>query len=119
MFHDSVAAGLMIKNTRMQFKAKKAFDKPVRVERFLKEQKTVAEHIQRACQGQIHHRIWAIRHAYEVVALPMPDYRETEIHGKNQSNIYLRWREAEVWGTLISKRKYKLTCLPKSYRDYL
>ena len=53
LYHDSIAASLLFKNTRMLFKEKKVLNKPVRIERFLKDQRAVAEHIQRACEGQL------------------------------------------------------------------
>jgi hypothetical protein len=53
LYHDSVATNLMIKNARMLFKQKKVLDKPVRIERFLREQLGVREHIVKACEGQL------------------------------------------------------------------
>ena len=42
--------------------------------------------------------------AYRSVALPLPDYRDVELHQTNIKNIYQRWREAEVWGVHVSKK---------------
>jgi hypothetical protein len=53
LYHDSVATNLMIKNARILFKQKKVLDKPVRIERFLREQLKVREHIAKACEGQL------------------------------------------------------------------
>jgi hypothetical protein len=41
----------LLKNSRIIFKEKRLLDKPVRIERFLRDQRAVAEHLQRACEG--------------------------------------------------------------------
>ena len=53
LFADPIATGLLFKNARMLFKEKKAWNRPVRIDRFLREQKGITEHIQKACEGQL------------------------------------------------------------------